>query len=70
MDNLFAGIRVSSQWLKRPTIPWVIPRYFALFTPNSAVAAFTGIGGSFEMESVAAFKRNRWQASSGIHIME
>jgi hypothetical protein len=30
------------------------------------VAAFTGIGGSFEMEWVAAFGWNRWQLWSGI----
>ena len=33
---------------------------------TAGVAAFRGIGGSFAVESVAAFAWNRWQACYGI----
>jgi hypothetical protein len=67
MDNLCAGIWASSsQQKKEHRIPWVIRVKGPDYSPHQRVAGFTGIGGSFQMEWVAALPWNRWQDWSGI----
>ena len=61
MDNLFAGICPFPQW-KRARIPVSYP---ASGGSNGCPEAICQ-GGSFALESVAAFVWNGWQACSGI----
>jgi hypothetical protein len=66
MDNLLAGIRISS-FNEKSQDTLVIPRQLSLSDMHlQGVATFTGMGGSFQTEWVATFHRNRWQPSTGI----
>jgi hypothetical protein len=67
MDNLCAGIRASSDQHKKGAGYRGLSASIAPdFHPHQGVAGFTGIGGSFRMEWVAALPWNQWQAWSGI----
>jgi hypothetical protein len=67
MDNLGAGICASSSRQKKGAgYRWVIRVNRSGFSPPQGVAGFTGIGGSFRMEWVAALPWNQWQVWSGI----
>jgi len=60
MDNLFAGIGPSPNEKGQSTVSYPAPDDFD--GVNQAACR----GGSFAVESVAAFAWNGWQASSGI----
>ena len=67
MDNLLAGIRISS-FNEKSQDTLVIPRQLSLSDmPLQGVATFTGMGGRFQTVWVATFHRNRWQPWTGIH---
>jgi hypothetical protein len=69
MDNLCAGIRASSDQHKKGAGYRGLSASIAPdFHPHQGVAGFTGIGGSFRMEWVAALPWNQWQAWSGIRM--
>jgi hypothetical protein len=62
MDNLLAGISFLLIMMKESAeYRLVIPRQKTLKHHHQGVATFTGISGSFKMESVAAFVWNGWQ---------
>jgi hypothetical protein len=71
MDNLCAGIRASSyQQTKGAGYRGLSASIAPDFHPHQGVAGFTGIGGSFRMEWVAALPWNQWQDWSGIRMQE
>jgi len=66
MDNLLAGILVSS-FNEKSQDTLVIPHRNFLLTPHfRGVATFTGMGGNVQTEWVATLDRNEWQPWTGI----